>query len=125
MKEFTILLMIFFIITFLQSALDKILDWKGNVNWLKVHFEKTFLKKHIALSLLNIVALEVITSLLAIYGIIDNIYNDKTEIANLASIFAAITLLFLLLGQRMAKDYDGARTIVIYLIPTLIGVYYL
>ncbi len=38
-----ILLLAFLIITFLQSGLDKIFDWKGNVSWLKEHFSKTFM----------------------------------------------------------------------------------
>ncbi|MDX1365844.1 MAG: DoxX family protein, partial [Arenibacter latericius] len=31
----------------------------------------------------------------------------------------------LLLGQRIAKDYDGARTIAIYFIPTVFLVFLL
>jgi len=38
---------------------------------------------------------------------------------------SSITLLMLLFGQRLAKDYDGARTIVIYFIPAVIAVYWL
>jgi hypothetical protein len=41
------------------------------------------------------------------------------------AIFSSITLLMLLFGQRLAKDYDGARTIVIYFIPAIIAVYWL
>jgi hypothetical protein len=33
--------------------------------------------------------------------------------------------LMLLVGQRLAKDYDGARTIVIYFIPAVMAVYWL
>jgi hypothetical protein len=39
-----ILVLAFLIITFLQSGIDKIVDWKGNLAWLKGHFSKTFLK---------------------------------------------------------------------------------
>jgi hypothetical protein len=42
-----------------------------------------------------------------------------------ACMVSCVTLLLLLFGQRVAKDYDGARTIVIYLIPALLGVYWL
>jgi hypothetical protein len=31
----------------------------------------------------------------------------------------------LLFGQRVAKDYDGARTIVIYLVPAVLLVFFL
>jgi hypothetical protein len=31
----------------------------------------------------------------------------------------------MLMGQRLAKDYDGARTIAIYFIPAVMVVYWL
>ena len=40
-----IILLVFLSITFLQSGLDKMLDWNGNVSWLKGHFKYTFLGK--------------------------------------------------------------------------------
>ncbi len=33
-----ILILIFLIIVFLQSGIDKVFDWKGNLSWLKEHF---------------------------------------------------------------------------------------
>ena len=30
-------------ILFIQSGLDKVFDWKGNMDWLTGHFSKTFL----------------------------------------------------------------------------------
>ena len=42
MNPFALLLLAFLAITFLQSGLDKILDWNGNVSWLKVIFHKLF-----------------------------------------------------------------------------------
>ena len=30
-------------ILFIQSGLDKVFDWKGNLEWLTGHFSKTFL----------------------------------------------------------------------------------
>ncbi|RYZ84772.1 MAG: DoxX family protein, partial [Proteobacteria bacterium] len=40
-------------------------------------------------------------------------------------VFSSITLIFLLAGQRIAKDYDGARTIAIYFIPAVLAVFWL
>jgi hypothetical protein len=34
-------------------------------------------------------------------------------------------LILLLLGQRLAKDYDGARTIAIYFVPAVLAVFWL
>jgi hypothetical protein len=41
------------------------------------------------------------------------------------AVVSCITLLMLLFGQRLAKDYDGARTIVIYFIPAVLAVFLL
>ena len=37
-----ILILLFILITFLQSGIDKASDWKGNTGWLKEHFSGTF-----------------------------------------------------------------------------------
>src|SRR5690606_2444749 len=91
----------------------------GNVKWLKSHFAGTFIKKRVPFSLGLILVLEIIAGILAILGTLSIIINQNTEIAFMSAIISGITLLLLLLGQRIAKDYDGARTIVIYFIPTI------
>ena len=120
-----IILLLFLAITFLQSGLDKILDWKGNINWLKSHFSKTFMANMVEVNVAIILILETIAGLLAIIGIYQLLVNDNASLGFYASILSAITLLLLLFGQRVAKDYDGARTIVVYLIPTLFTLYIL
>lgn len=125
MNPFALLLLAFLAITFLQSGYDKIADWNGNVSWLKGHFSQTFLKNQVPASLLIVLALEIVAGVLAIVGIVENVRSGATIIGDYACMVSCITLLFLLFGQRIAKDYDGARTIVIYFIPALLGVYWL
>lgn len=120
-----IIILVFLAITFLQSGFDKIADWKGNIEWLKSHFAETILKNRVPFSVGLILALEMVAGILAIIGILSILINQNTEIALLSGIISCITLLLLLLGQRLAKDYDGARTIVIYFIPTIFLVYLL
>lgn len=36
-----ILVLVFLIITFLQSGIDKITDWKGNVGFITSHFKNS------------------------------------------------------------------------------------
>ena len=117
-----ILILIFIIITFLQSGLDKITDWKGNIGWLKGHFSKTFLAGQVPLMVGIILILEVVVALMAIVGIFEIITSGQTEIALWANVLAAVTLLMLLMGQRVAKDYAGAFTIVGYFIVVILGV---
>lgn len=120
-----ILILIFIIITFLQSGLDKITDWKGNIGWLSGHFSKTFLARQVPLMVAVILILEVVTGILAIIGIVQLIAFGKTLIALYACVLAAIVLLMLLFGQRVAKDYAGAFTITGYFVVTILGVYIL
>lgn len=120
-----IIILVFLAITFLQSGFDKIADWKGNIEWLKSHFAETILKNRVPFSVGLVLVLEIVAGILAIIGILSILINQNTEIALLTGVISCITLLLLLLGQRLAKDYDGARTIVIYLIPTLFLVYLL
>jgi hypothetical protein len=121
----SILVLIFLAITFLQSGYDKLFFWKDNVEWLKGHFANTFLANFVPLALLKILVLELIAGTLALIGIVQLLVNDGKSFGFWACVFSCITLLFLLFGQRLAKDYDGARTIAIYFIPSVMGVYWL
>lgn len=120
-----ILILIFILITFLQSGIDKITDWKGNTGWLKEHFSKTFLAGQVPLMVGTLLILEVVTGILAIIGIIKLIAEGAPIFALYTCILAAITLLMLLFGQRVAKDYAGAFTICGYFIVVIFGVYIL
>jgi len=115
-----IITLLFFAITFIQSGYDKIMDWKGNIGWLKGHFANTPIRNMVPQSLMIILILEVLAGALSIVGAIEIFINDGREFAFIATILSCVTLLFLLLGQRLAKDYDGARTIVIYFIPAIL-----
>lgn len=118
-----ILILLFILITFLQSGIDKATDWKGNTGWLKKHFSGTFLAGQVPLMVGIIMIIEIITGFAAILGAIWLIaYNDPT-IALYSCILAAITLLMLLFGQRVAKDYAGAFTITGYFVVVIFGVF--
>lgn len=118
----SILLLAFLAITFIQSSYDKLFYWKDNLNWLKEHFAKTQLKNLVHLALLNILILELISGILCIVGGIELFVSNGRTFGLYGAVFSSITLLMLLFGQRLAKDYDGARTIVIYFIPAVMTV---
>jgi putative oxidoreductase len=119
------LILIFTVITFLQSGIDKIMDWKGNYSWLTGHFEGTFMGGMVSLLLGIILVLEVITGVLALAAIFTLWLNDDPGLALWSLLLAGITLLMLLFGQRVAKDYAGAFTIVGYFIVIIIGLFLL
>ena len=45
------LILLFLIVTFLQSGVDKLIDWKGNLSFIKVHFKNSPLKNSVPLLL--------------------------------------------------------------------------
>lgn len=115
-----IITLVFLAITFIQSGYDKVSDWKGNVEWLKGHFAQTPIKNMVPHSLFLILVLEIFSGAFSVIGAIQILVNGETEFAFWSAVLSCITLLFLLLGQRLAKEYDGARTIVIYFIPSVL-----
>ena len=121
----SILILVFLTITFLQSGYDKIFYWKDNVEWLKGHFAKTQLKNHVPLALLHVLVLELLSTILCAVGAIELLLNSGRTFGYYGAVFSCITLILLLLGQRLAKDYDGARTIAIYFVPAVLAVFWL
>lgn len=120
-----LLILLFITITFLQSGIDKAVDWKGNTGWLREHFSKTFLAGQVPLMVGVILVMEVLTGILAIAGIVQVLTTGLVNLALYACILAAITLLMLLFGQRVAKDYAGAFTITGYFVVVIFGVFLL
>jgi len=121
----SMLILLFLAVTFIQSGYDKISDWKSNVDWLKGHFAQTFLRNSVPVALLTILALEVVAGILCVVGAIQLFTIGERTFGFYGAVFSCVTLIFLLFGQRIAKDYDGARTIAIYFIPAVMAVFWL
>ncbi|WP_297760189.1 DoxX family protein [uncultured Muriicola sp.] len=120
-----LLLLLFLVITFLQSGIDKMIDWKGNLDWLTGHFSQTPFKKMVPLMLFIVLVMEVLAGLFSGIGFVQILLSGESVFAFFGGVLACITLLMLLFGQRMAKDYEGAKTIVIYFIPAILLVFLL
>ncbi len=110
-------------ILFIQSGLDKVFDWKGNLEWLTGHFSKTFLSRFVWLMLLKITVAEILTGLLAVAGIIYFFAAGSTLLIFYASILGAASITALFFGQRVAKDYPGAAVLVPYFILLIMLMY--
>lgn len=120
-----VILLLFAIITFLQSGLDKVFDWNGNLSWLKGHFKESPFKNIVPVLLVTVTLIEVVAGILCAIGVVQLFINGSKEMALYGAITACIALLMLLFGQRMAKEYTGAQTIVIYLMPAVFLVFLL
>lgn len=120
-----VLTLLFLIVTFLQSGIDKILDWKGNVSFIKEHFKNSPLKNSVPFLLVIILVVEMLASILMIVGVYQLYTSEVKEMAILGIELSAVTLIFLLIGQRLAKDYAGAMSLTVYFIVTILGLYLL
>ena len=114
--------LVFFLIVFIQSGLDKIFDYKGNLNFLKDLLKIYFSPTLIELALISVTILELTSGILCLIGIINFVFNDSNFIGLLGLIIGSIALLVLLFGQRVSKNYDGAKTIAIYFILAMVGI---
>jgi len=120
-----ILILLFLTVTFLQSGIDKVSDWDGNVSFIKEHFKNTPFKNFVPLLLSIILVLEIIGGAFMFVGIFNLLTTGNKTYALLGAELCALTLIFLLIGQRLAKDYQGAMSLTVYFILTVFGIYLL
>ncbi len=110
-------------ILFIQSGLDKVFDWKGNLEWLTGHFSKTFLRGMVAPMLATITVMELVTGVLSGIGVVYFLVTGSLILIFYASVLGAASIVALFFGQRVAKDYEGAAVLVPYFILLLIMIY--
>lgn len=110
-------------ILFIQSALDKVFDWKENLGWLTGHFSKTFLNGTVPMMLATITVMEIVTGFLSAIGVIYFLIAGSVILIFYASVIGTVSILALFFGQHVAKDYPGAAVLVPYFILLLIVMY--
>jgi hypothetical protein len=110
-------------ILFIQSGLDKVFDWRGNLEWLTGHFSKTFLGGMVPLLLATITAMEAATGFLSAIGIVYFLATGSLQLIFWAAALGAASILALFFGQRVAKDYAGAAVLVPYFLLMLALMY--
>ena len=112
-------------ILFLQSGMDKIVDRRGNLEWLKGHFAKSPLAGVVPALVTVITILELAAGVLSGIGCLAVIFLRDSTVAFYGAVISAVSILALFLGQRMAKDYAGAAVLVPYFLLTLVAIYLL
>lgn len=120
-----ILVSLFLAILFLQSGIDKIVDRQGNVEWLKGHFAKSPLAGMVVLMVTIITILELAAGTLSALGCGLVLIRHDSRLAFYGALLAAVSLLALFFGQRMAKDYAGAAVLVPYFLVALVAIFLL
>ena len=89
-----ILILIFLSITFILSGIEKITDWKGNINFITEHFKNSPLKNFVPFLLMIVLVIELIASVFMLVGIFQLSTNGKNEVALLGCVLSAVTILF-------------------------------
>jgi|ERR1043166_3410575 len=115
----------FLAILFLQSGIDKIVDRRGNLEWLNGHFAKSPLAGFVPAMVTAITLLELAAGVLTGVGCLALILLRDSTVAFYGAVISAVAIIALFFGQRMAKDYPGAAVLVPYFLLTLVGIYLL
>lgn len=113
----------FFAILFLQSGLDKVLDYQGNLAYFRSHFKNSPLARTVGLLMPSITILEVSTGLVSAWAFLQSLLMGMSPATLFSPILAGISLLCLFFGQRVAKDYAGAAALVPYFVVVLLGLW--
>ncbi len=115
----------FLAVLFLQSGIDKIVDRRGNLEFLQGHFAKSPLAGTVPLLVTVITVLEIAAGALSAIGCAMIILTRDPAIAFYGAVISALSILGLFFGQRMAKDYSGAAVLVPYFLLSLVAIYLL
>ncbi|WP_367388294.1 DoxX family protein [Lewinella sp. LCG006] len=113
----------FWAIVFVQSGLDKVLDRKGNLSWLKGHFKDSPLAGMVPLLLSILTIVELTAGILCVIGVAQILISDDLTFAQYGIQLSTVALLMLFFGQRLSKDYAGAAVIATYFAVALLSLY--
>lgn len=111
---------IFLAILFIQSGIDKVIDKEGNLSWLSGHFSNSPLKNSVPFLLLTITVIELLAGFGNLIGGIYILFFNNTSIAFIGTLLSSVALIMLFFGQRIAKDYAGAQSLVSYFILSIV-----
>ncbi len=117
-----LLIAIILAILFLQSGIDKVVDWKGNLSWLTGHFENSPLKNMVPMLLGTVTVFELASGFISAAGAIALLFTQSASIALVGAQLSALSIIMLFFGQRIAKDYAGAATLVPYFLLAIVGI---
>ena len=123
LKILQVIISIFTGVLFLQSGFDKVLDFKGNKGYIQSVFAKTFFNSFSGFLFIIITILEVLAGIFAFFGGVFYFFEGQADFAILGLELSLVAILCLFTGQRIAKDYAGAASLVGYFLLTAFGLY--
>jgi len=114
----------FLAILFLQSSIDKVIDFRGNQGYLTQHFGNSPLRGVVTPMLLTLTIIELSAGVLCGVGLVELVVLGVARIAFWGICIAAAAFLALFFGQRIAKDYTGAAVLPAYFLVALVGLWF-
>jgi uncharacterized membrane protein YphA (DoxX/SURF4 family) len=110
-------------VLFLQSSLDKLFNWKGEKEFLTGHFAKSILKGTVPILLPVITLIELGAGICSAVGFFCVLFGCGSSIGLLGMILAVKAIFLLFFGQRVAKDYAGAASLIPYFLMVVFGLF--
>lgn len=110
-------------VLFLQSSLDKLFNWKGEKEFLTGHFAKSILKGTVPLLLPVITFLEFCAGACSAVGFFCVLFGCGSTVGLVGALLGTKAIFLLFFGQRVAKDYAGAASLIPYFLMCAGGVY--
>ena len=115
---------LFIAILFIQSGIDKVINWKDEKDFYTSHFKKSILKGTVPLLMPIITISELAAGFLSGIGLLIYLAGGSPNLAFLGMLLANLSIIQLFFGQRLAKDFEGAASLVAYFLLTLVGLYF-
>ena len=111
----------FLAILFLQSGFDKVVDRKGNLDWLTGHFANSPLAGVVPLMVTIVTVAELAAGVCSALGAVALVLLGSQGLAIVGVALSCVSLIMLFFGQRLAKDYEGAAVLASYFGLTLVA----
>src|SRR5437867_11820711 len=96
-----ILVSAFLAILFLQSGIDKIVDRRGNLEWLKGHFAKSPLAGIVPAMVTAITILEIAAGALSAIGCVVLVFSRDSTVAFYGAVISTVAILALFFGHPL------------------------
>ena len=120
-----LLIVLFLIVTFGISLIEKLANLKETISYISEIFKTSFIRNFVKPLIAILMLLEVLTLFFLVVGIFQLYFQNEKEMALLGIVFSCFSIIYMLIGQRIAKDYPGATSLTIYFILSIFGIYIL
>lgn len=112
-------------IIFLQSGLDKVFNYKRELGWIQQKFTRSALYNYISTLFFLLTVFEVVSGVLSGAGAMLMLAGESAQVAKWGAWLSVLTLLMLIFGQRITRDYTGSASLLPYFIAGVLTLFFL